>query len=162
MKSAIDFFDNVTTIEDAKLLFKEKAKLFHPDLGGDAEMFKLLKRQFDNFVNNFANFTFKNDGKEYTSEDISDFKEFLKKVIDLDDVKIEIIGRWVYIYNSFKHKDYLKSIGCWFSSKHKAWIFNGTGKTTKFRTKKSIDMIKKTYGCIEVKKDWVQKEKLLK
>ena len=146
----IYYFDGITDIEEAKKLFRDLVKLHHPDLGGNAEVFKDIKKQFDNYINNFANFTFKNDGKDYSSEDIADFKDILSKIIHFDDVTISIIGRWIYVFNSFKVKDELKALGFWFASSKKAWVFNGVGKTVR-KGRYTLDDVKSKHGCINVK-----------
>jgi chromosome segregation ATPase len=43
----MDFFNECTTLKERKALFWKLSKLFHPDMGGDAELFQRLKSQYD-------------------------------------------------------------------------------------------------------------------
>lgn len=43
------FFIDCRSISEAKEVYRKLAKVFHPDKGGDAELFRELTTQFDNF-----------------------------------------------------------------------------------------------------------------
>jgi hypothetical protein len=43
----IDYFTGVTNLEEAKTRYRELSRIFHPDVGGDAEKFKEVDRQYD-------------------------------------------------------------------------------------------------------------------
>jgi|HubBroStandDraft_2_1064218.scaffolds.fasta_scaffold34457_3 hypothetical protein len=45
------WFDNCKTEDDAKLLFRKLAKLFHPDKGGDNDLMMQLQSHYDSFFN---------------------------------------------------------------------------------------------------------------
>ena len=40
-------FENITTIEEAKKLYRELAKQHHPDKGGDVEIMKQVNNEYD-------------------------------------------------------------------------------------------------------------------
>jgi hypothetical protein len=61
------------------------------------------------------------------------------------DCDIEIIGYWIYCFNSFLVKDRLKELDFWFSSKHKAWVFSGHQKS-RYVTKATIDQLRAAKG----------------
>jgi hypothetical protein len=42
-------------------------------------------------------------------------------------------------------KDQLKELGFWFSSKHRAWVYNG-GRKLKRRTSLTLNDIRNSYG----------------
>ena len=76
----------------------------------------------------------------------SAFASILAKIIHLDGVRIEIIGTWIYVFQSYEVREYLAGLGFWFSAKHKAWIFSGTRKR-RFHTKLTTNQIRQHYGC---------------
>jgi hypothetical protein len=59
---------------------------------------------------------------------------------------VQIIGYWIYVFNGFTIKEDLKSLGFWWSKKHKAWIYSGMSKI-KITTRLTLDQIKDHYGC---------------
>ena len=43
------YFDNCTTLDEAKKLYRELVKKLHPDLGGDTASFQAMQNEFENF-----------------------------------------------------------------------------------------------------------------
>jgi hypothetical protein len=143
------YFQNVKNIEEAKGLFRKLSKELHPDLGGIAEAFVAMRKEFEQFIECFvaervANDKYAHDVNSFT------FSNIIKKIIDWN-LKIEVIGYWVYAKDSFSYKDQLKDLGFWFSSKHKAWIFSGGNRIAKRVTKMSMDTIKRVHGAVTLR-----------
>jgi hypothetical protein len=151
-----NYFSGVESIEDAKKLFRELSKEHHPDLGGDPEIFKKVKEDFDLFIKCFMNGRFEN--AKYKPENMSGFtfSNILKKIIDFN-MTIEIIGYWIYAKDgSYEYRAELKEMGFFFSGKHKAWIYNG-GLKKRRATKLTENEIKSIHGWEDVRK---KKEKV--
>ena len=55
------------------------------------------------------------------------FAETLKKIIDFN-MRIEIIGQWIWCFDSKEYHEQLKEIGFWYSSSKKAWVYSGKKK----------------------------------
>lgn len=70
--------------------------------------------------------------------------ELLYKVIRMN-VRVELIGSWLYVFDSYHVKDDLKELGFWFSKKHKAWIYSGSPKK-RFRSKLTTDDVRARHG----------------
>ena len=155
------FTQDYESIEDLKKHFRLLIKQYHPDHGGDEEITKIIISEYEKCLSDFVSSCFSNKKKEnedfsFNDDDIYKHTEILKKIIHLDDIEIEIIGTWIYVWNSFTVKDYLKSLDFWFSAKHKAWIYSG-GKKRKFYSKQTLGDIRDKYGSQKVKKEETEK-----
>jgi hypothetical protein len=83
-------------------------------------------------------------------------QEVLQKIIDLD-CQIEIIGYWIYCFNSYAVHEQLKALGFWFSGKHKAWVFSGRAKRLR-AGKETLDEIRARKGSQKIEKEEKEKE----
>jgi hypothetical protein len=129
----MDYFSTCQSVEKAKKLYKKLLMQYHPDHAGpDGEaVTKEIIAQFNNFLNGFMSYSFNSyyEDKEWkpSAEAVTPFQEILRKIITLD-CQIEIIGYWIYCFNSKEVKEELKELGFWFSGKHKAWVYSGKPK----------------------------------
>jgi curved DNA-binding protein CbpA len=173
------YFKDCKTIEDAKKIYRELLKQYHPDHAGkegEAETIEIIDG-FNLFLDNFVSDSFdeyfadKEEKPDYST--VTPFQEALKKIIRLD-CEIEIIGYWIYCFNSYSVHEYLKELGggligsrvirsfhagysrsrsrSWFSGKHKAWIYSG-GRKSRFVTKATLDQLRKSKGNCKVEKE---------
>ncbi|PIE98613.1 MAG: hypothetical protein CR988_02300 [Treponema sp.] len=145
----MNYFKECKDFTEAKKVYKTFAKKLHPDCGGNEADFKELLKQYDDFMNFTTSTIFDDSEKEYSAEDIVIFSNIIKKIINFD-IDIQVIGTWIYAFNSYAYKENLKELDFWFSKKHKAWIFNGSKKRC-IRTKNTLEDNKKEYGCKKVK-----------
>lgn len=77
------------------------------------------------------------------------FAETLDKVIDFN-MKIEIIGQWIWCFDSYEYHEQLKELGFWYTKSKKAWVFNGERK--KFiRSRNKIDDLRKKWGSEQIR-----------
>ena len=77
------------------------------------------------------------------------FAETLDKIIDFN-MKIEIIGQWIWCFDSYEYHEQLKDLGFWYTKSKKAWVFNGERK--KFiRSRNKIDDLRKKWGCEQIR-----------
>ena len=90
-------------------------------------------------------------------ENVTPFQDILQKIINLD-CEIEIIGYWIYCFNSKEVKEQLKELGFCFSSKHKAWVYSGKPKKN-IKSKETLDEIRARKGSRKVEKEEQEKEK---
>jgi len=143
-------FSTTKTLNAGRKLYRELSKQYHPDLGGTDDQMKEINLSYEDFLSRVmsdyvAEFT---ADKDYDI-DSEIFAEMLKKVIHFN-MDIEIIGFWIYCFNSFGYKDQLAELGFWFSKKHKAWVYSGRKKIN-VRTRSSTNDIRNTHGAHTVK-----------
>jgi hypothetical protein len=136
------YFQGCASLIELKKRFRELSKQHHPDIGGDAEMFKLILAEYERAIMMFSHDTFRADS-------FVDYNEILQKIMHWN-IDIELIGTWIYCRNSYAYKEDLKKLGFWFSVKHKAWIYNG-GKKIRKKTYLTTDDIRTIHGSEIVK-----------
>lgn len=78
------------------------------------------------------------------------FAETLNKVIGFN-MKIEIIGQWIWCFDSYEYRDKLKELGFWYTASKKAWVYSGQKKRA-VRSHNKIADVRRKWGC-EVVKD---------
>ena len=155
------YFTNCKNIEDVKETFRDLAKKLHPDCGGDAEQFKKMMAEYTIIFKRLKNVHRAAEKKaeqaeqeshtEYT-ESPEEFADIISKVIYMDGVEIEIVGRWIWLSgNTYAYKDDIKAAGFFWSSKHKKWYYNGGTKKSKKHSKLTFDQVKDLHGCKTVK-----------
>jgi hypothetical protein len=157
------FFELCHSVEEAKKRYRELLMQYHPDhtvQEGEA-ITKDIISQFNSFLKGFISHSFNSyyADKEWKPAPGAEtpFQEILQKIINLD-CEIEIIGYWIYCFNSKEVKDKLKELGFWFSGKHKAWIFSGKPKKN-ISSKETLDEIRARKGSQKVEKEEQEKEK---
>lgn len=169
----------INCIEDLKKAYFSKAQELHPDHGGDAEEFKILNSEYQALFKIFKDIhrTIKSKeeaeaaGKAWTefytaktpcTEAPADFIDIIGALLNLDGLKVELCGRWLYITgDTKKHKDVLKAAGCKYAPKKSAdcwtWHYDKDDTYHGKRKSKSMDYIRGVYGSETYYKEEEQK-----
>ncbi len=142
------WFADVTTIEELRKRYRELLKKYHPDNpNGSVEAAQEINREYD-FV--FARLSrFSNDGGECTGEEEKAeneaFKAVLNEIVGFN-MQIEIIGSWIWCFDSYAYKERLKELGFKWAAKKKAWTWH-FGEYKRYSKKEtSLDDIRAKYG----------------
>ena len=150
------YFSGCQSVEEAKKRYRALLKEHHPDISGqegEAVTVEVIA-QFNAFLNGFMSQSFnayyEEMGWEQNQETVTPFQEILRAIISLD-CEIEIIGFWIYCFNSYAVRVKLKELGFWFSSKHKAWVYSGKDKRS-INSKDTLDEIRAKKGSQKVKR----------
>jgi hypothetical protein len=112
----MDYFEHCQSVEEAKKRYRELLMRYHPDhVGAEGEaLTREIIRQFNAFLNSFMSHSFNSyyEDKEWKpgAEAVTPFQEILRKIINLD-CEIDIIGYWIYCFNSKAVKKQLKELG---------------------------------------------------
>ena len=159
----MSYFAKCQSVEEAKKLYRVLLKQHHPDHAGPEgeAITKEIIAQFNAFLNGFMSHSFHSyyEDKEWkpNAEAVTPFQEVLQKIINLD-CQIEIIGFWIYCFNSKEIKEQLKELGFWFSGKHKAWVYSGRPKKGR-AGKETLDEIRERKGSQKINKEDREKDK---
>lgn len=145
------YFTDCNTLEQIRARYKELAKQHHPDLGGDTATMQAINAEYDTLIHR----TWYDAHTRYQAEhgngtsDSTIFASMLSKLSRYN-CRIEIIGYWLYCFDAYSIKDDLKSLGLWYSSKHKAWVYSGRRKIN-VRSHYSTDEIRYMHGSKVIK-----------
>ena len=150
----MEYFKNVKTLEELKKQYKTLAKQYHPDLNGGTttEIMKAINAEYDVLFERVKNFHVNADGEAYektTTETSAEFREMINNIINFN-MDIEIIGTWVWCFNSYEYREQLKELGFKYASKRKAWCWH-TGEYKPRKSRKTLDEIRAAYGSEKIK-----------
>lgn len=137
-------FAGIKNLDDLKTRYRDLCKQHHPDLGGDTATMQAINAEYSKILK---------DGFMDFGASTAEIEEALRDIIEratvLDGLIIELCGRWIWFTgNTYKWKDQLKALGCFFASKKKAWYWRpeDAAKQGKHRTL-ALDEIKAKYGA---------------
>lgn len=126
----MEYFKNVKCLEDVKEIYRKLCLKLHPDRGGDMFSFIAMRKEYEKVFNKFKTIHRTVDGEtkqeKYYEKDFKETPEEYADVIDklvyYRHIKIELLGRWLWITGETKPiKDLLKSLGFKWSFKKNAW-----------------------------------------
>ena len=156
METKTNYFETCTTLDSAKNLFNKLCFKLHPDTSKkdtEQEFIKMFK-EFKNFrpTAEHAN------GKE-SDFNFDDFYNIVRRFQHLENVLISFIGSFIWLEDEAgadgatkAQKEEIKSIllegfnNPRFSGKRKTWFYSPVGYKQKFRSKKSFEELKTTWG----------------
>lgn len=144
------WFAEVTTIEELRKRYRELLKQYHPDNdGGSVEVTQEINAEYDRL---FAIVSTENsaDGQSYAQEENEQFKAVLNAISGFN-MTVQIIGEWIWAFDSYAYKDRLKALGFRYAPKKKAWTWH-SGEYRRFHKKEvPLSHIKAKYGCQTVR-----------
>lgn len=148
----IEFLKNINCLEQLKKQYRFFALKFHPDKGGNENHFKILNNEFE-FLSKKLNL-FSNEEKNNineTANDLNDFKDIINQLLFLNDIEIEIIGKFIWITGETKqHKEKLKELKFRFSPKKIMWYYHNIPNYKQFGKNNDIDEIRNKYGSKKI------------
>ena len=144
------YFHNCHTAEDVKHQFRENAKKYHPDLGGNPEDFKAMYIEFEKLWSRYKNIHRNAEGKTYekeTTETPDEFADIINTLVRLNGVQVEICGSWIWASgNTMTHKDTLKQLGFKWAHKKKAWYYHSEPYHKRSHRELTLDEIREMFG----------------
>ncbi len=148
------WFKACKTVEDVKKMYRDLMMQYHPDHGGDVEIAKAINTELNEALqfamnSHFSDWKEANPESKYEGFKARPFADILEKILSWN-LTIEIIGFWIYCFDSFEYKDLLKDMDFWFSKKHKAWVYSGSAKIKK-RSKLTTDDIREMHGSEHIR-----------
>lgn len=141
------YFNDCRTIDEVKSLYKQLAKQFHPDCGGDTATMQQINAEYA-----FACASiFK--GEKLSAEETEDkirlseeYRNVIEQIIHLPNIIVEVVGNWIWVTgNTYPVKTRLKAAGLFFASKKVAWYYRSEEYKTK-GSMKTLDEIRRKYG----------------
>lgn len=158
----MNYFNNITTIEEAKKLFRELAKLHHPDKGGNIETMQKINFEYDLICSKILSGQNLNETDFNNAfKDSQKVKEIINKIGNLPLINIEIIGSWLWVTGLTQPvKNELKEAGLLWAKYKLAWFYKSPEEKSKSRGLTSLDEIRAKHGTINVTTNYSQAKTL--
>lgn len=160
------YFNNINTLEELRKQYRDLLKIHHPDNGGNVSdmqeinaeydrLFKLLKDKHENGSTDSKENNAKTDynSMKYDFTEDAKLREMLNKIIHFDGITIEIIGNWLWFFDSYSHRKELKELGFKYARNKRAWYFHTETFRKRSHKTLSMDDIRNYYGSTEVDTD---------
>lgn len=148
-----NYFAGIRTVEELRKQYRELLKKYHPDnAGGSVEATQKINAEYDRI---FADLS-KKEGADKEScteqENAADeaFREVLEKIINYD-IDIQIIGDWIWCFNSYPYRNQLKELNFRYAPRKRAWIWHAEPYHRHHKKEIPLSHIKARYGCETVR-----------
>lgn len=139
------WFKDVNTIEELRKQYRTLLKKYHPDMqGGSLEATQEINNEYDALFTDFSKED-KEGWNPYTPEENERFKAILKEIISFN-MEIEVIGSWIWCFDSYGYKDRLKELGFKYAGKKKAWVWHDAPYRRHHKEEIPIEEIRSRYG----------------
>ena len=167
------YFKDVNTLEELRRQYRDLLKKYHPDnKDGSTEatqeinaeydrLFRVLKDRHESKSTDSKESNAKTDfnNMKYDFSEDAKLREMLNKIIGFDGITIEIIGNWIWCFDSYGYRTELKELGFRYARNKKAWYYHTEAFRKKSHKSLSMDDIRIYYGSTEVETDGMKKLK---
>ena len=145
------FIPKPKTAEELKKKYRELAFIYHPDrAGGNLEKMKLVNLEYETLFEKLKN-THTYTGQE-SEETSGEFIDIIDRTIYFENVKIEIIGSFIWISGETKpYKEILKELKFRWSPNKRAWYLAPEWYNRRNRRSYTLDEIREMYETTKVK-----------
>ena len=154
------WFNEVNTLDELRKLYRKLVMKHHPDNGGSEEnikeinseydiLFKRLKSDFEH--KDTYNKTTDKQKQQYDWEKDKQIRETVIQLSKFKDIKVEIIGVWIWVSNCYEYRKELKELGFHWARQKQMWYLH-FDDFHKFSSKPaSMSYIRAKYGSVEVR-----------
>lgn len=168
MANLTNYFQDCKTLDDAKNLFRQLCFELHPDHnnGNDQEFIKMYK-QFENFKPS----TTRQGDENFKA---SEFYNIVRQFEGLQNVLVSFVGSFIWLEDEPMHegstkaqKDDIKAILLEgynkprFAPKRVKWYYSPQGYKQKFKSNKTFEDLKSTWGSKTYKPNQAEQNKQL-
>lgn len=152
------WFKNVTTIEELRKQYRALLKKYHPDTpNGSVEATQEINREYDIIFAELRRSTCEKDDSSNEEEKAQNeaFKAVLNEIIVFN-MEIEIIGSWIWCFNSYQFRNQLKELGFKYAPKKRAWTWHYGEFKRYHKGETNLDDIRAKYGSQKVNRNYKQ------
>lgn len=154
------YFNNVSDLSELRKQYKELLKIHHPDNGGNVadmqeinaeydSLFKMLKDKHSSNATDSDKTSY--DNMKYDFAEDEKLREMLNKVIAFHGITLEVIGNWLWAFDSYNYRKELKELGFRYARNKKAWYWHSDAFRKKSHKSLSMDDIRSYYGSTEIR-----------
>ena len=165
------WFKEIDTLDGLRKLYRKLVVKYHPDNGGSEEAIKEINAEYDilfkRLKNNFEHKDSYNNATDkqkqsYDWQKDVQIREIIMQLSRFKDIKVEIIGVWIWVSNCYEYRKELKALGFRWASQKQMWYLH-FDDFHKFSSRSaSMSYIRAKYGSVEIKfkAEAVDKKKL--
>lgn len=136
------WFINPLTLEEFKKQYKKLVFANHPDRGGSTKDMQEINAEYDKLIEKFKNGFTPSD-----ADTENKFKDIINKLINFENINIEICGTWVWITgNTYTYRKELKELKFRFSNNKKAWYYHDEDYHRHSKKRFTLDEIREMHG----------------
>lgn len=147
------YFENLENEDEIKARYKELAKMYHPDLGGDVEIMKEINSQYEKVVTG----VYQKQGKSITEIDEllikdAEIRAKMNEILQIEGLTIELCGSWIWVTGETRqYKEKLKEAMFKWSPNKLAWYWREEGKRSYSRKNMNLDEIRYKHGSTAIR-----------
>lgn len=141
------WFQEVNNMNELRWQYKKLLLKHHPDNEGKVSDMQEINAEYDLLFDRIKAEN-KSEGQSYTydeNEENTAFREILNAIIGYR-MEIEIIGSWVWCFESYAYKEQLKKLGFKYAPKKKAWCWHYGDYKRHYKQEISLEDIRMKYG----------------
>jgi len=162
-----NYFNDCSTVEETKKLYKELALKNHPDLGGSTTIMQEINAQYEAKLKRLDGHTSTDKQGtthtyKYDPETENKLMEIIDKLLSLKMINVDIflVGTWIWIDGETKaYKEELKALKCRWHSTRKLWYFAISSNRRYRKSGEGINDIAEAYGATKIKNTAKKKSK---
>lgn len=141
----------IKTLEELKQAYHKLAMRLHPDRGGSVEQMQALNNEYDILFQKVKNTHYSHTRQTVyscpTDEQPEDFRSLIDELIKIDDIKIEIIGCFLWVSGKTRpQKEQLKRLGLRWSRDKQKWYKSPAGYRRFGKRDYTYEEIQSMYG----------------
>lgn len=145
------WFVGINTIAELRTKYRQLLKKYHPDNpNGSVEIAQEINREYDEIFDLLNKKSTETGETQFTEEENQQFKEILNTIINFN-MTIQIIGSWIWAFDSYMYRKELKTLGFTYASKKKAWIWHSGEYKRHHKKEIPLDTIRTKYGAETVR-----------
>lgn len=145
------WFVGINTIAELRTKYRQLLKKYHPDNpNGSVEIAQEINREYDEIFDLLNKKSAETGETQFTEEENQQFKEILNTIINFN-MTIQIIGNWIWAFDSYMYRKELKELGFTYASKKKAWIWHSGEYKRHHKKEIPLDTIRTKYGAETVR-----------
>lgn len=162
------WFQEINTLEELRKMYRKLVVKYYPDNGGSEEIIKQVNAEYELLFKRLKNDFEQKDAyshatdKQKQSYDWQKDVQIRNKVMQLSkfkDIKVEIIGVWIWVSNCYAYRKELKELGFRWASQKQMWYLHFDDFHKLSSKPASMSYIRERYGSTEIKFNTEKTEK---
>lgn len=140
------------TVAELRAEYKRLLIKHHPDNGGRVSDMQEINSEYDALYTILSQKE-SADGESCTEQEHATdeaFRAILNEIAGFN-ITIQIIGEWIWAFESYAYKDRLKALGFRYAPKKRAWTWHAEPYHRHHKKEVPLSIIRAKYGCQTVR-----------